>query len=191
MLGLKLAVLLAFFTGAIAEKHTENEVFNLVQDQVTGKMIMDSSSPTFDGPVLDESSSAKNIAEDASTYTFELFPFTGANCTVATGVYQQWPTQLLRDGGFEYIQKHRLGLIHDDMVELFDPDTSEVAAYKDAFNLRCTKTQNIRSFYMFHDPNIGHLGYGVDDLNKILYMCFMLGQDINGVQGSGDECFYY
>ncbi|KAK1712137.1 hypothetical protein BDP67DRAFT_518003 [Colletotrichum lupini] len=139
----------------------------------------------------DASSPRSKFTEDASDYRFELFPLEGATCSTATGGESTWPMELLRDGGLQYVQKFKLGEVPSTMVEAYDPSSSNIESFNAAFGLRCTKTKNIQRFYMFHDDNIGHLGYGEDEINKILYMCFMIGQDKDGVPGSGGECAYF
>ncbi|KAM0815415.1 hypothetical protein AB5N19_01209 [Seiridium cardinale] len=139
----------------------------------------------------DASNPHSNSAEDAWDYKFELFPLEGATCSTATGGESTWPMELLRDGGLQYIQKFKLGEVPSTMVEAYDLSSSKIELFNAAFGLRCTKTKNIQKFYMFHDENIGHLGYGMDEINKILYMCFMIGQDKDGVPGSGGECVYF
>lgn len=79
---------------------------------------------------------------------FEMFPLTGTRCLV-DGVNTTWPRQLLTDGGVEYIQKHKMGTADPNMIESVDPRGQDISpAFRDAFEQRCTKTENIRAFYM-------------------------------------------
>lgn len=151
--------------------------------------------PLASMPLPGAEGSVPEAVPPSDDWRFDMFPLHGAHCSVASSDEKStWPTALLRDGGLEYIQKHKRDEVDIDktMIEAYDPrGTATVESFNEAFAKRCTRLENVEGYYMFHDNNIGHLGYGVDEKNKVLYMCFMFGQDREGVVGSGGECTYF
>lgn len=127
-----LSSLVALAVQAIGEPDVQGQV-PIAEDELLGTVTaIDSSQPLG----------------DPSSYKFELFPFKGAKCSTAAGGQSSWPTELLRDGGFQYIQKFELDDVDPAMIQAYDPAAGKIKTYNDAFGLRCTKTENIRKYYL-------------------------------------------